>query len=387
MKRQAPGMKDIYIWIDYGCINQNADPAGELKQLDKIVQACDLVLTVITDNEWNEWEFPSSIDNWYKDYKSKSWNDGDYAYLNRCWCRVEMMYAANVPLYNDTDIRLKKFTAGLANAIKSNRRPHYLYGTFEKMGNRPPIALPPLRNIFFDTLYNPLTGSITKESDRIKIKELIEALQPYININRSHIGYDGERNELGEKHGLGTYRYDDSDIYIGEYKNDKMHGRGTYMVGNGSVYVGEYEDDKKNGYGTYTFANGNVYEGTWKNDKMHGYGTYTFASGNVYTGEYINGKKNGYGTFTNVSNGNVYEGLWKDGLKNGMGKTNYGNGDIHIGQYKDGNINGQGKFIHAFDKTTSEGMFKDGIFLQEIKIMKNNDDDAINKCTSITIDH
>jgi hypothetical protein len=222
--RQAPGMKEIYVWIDYGCINQNADPAGELKQLDKIVQACDLVLTVITDNQWNEWKFPSSIDNWYKDYKSKSWNDGDYAYLNRCWCRVEMMYAANVPLYNDTDIRLKNFTAGLANAIKSNRRPHYLYGTKEKMTNMAPIGLPPLRNTFFDSLYNPLTGSITKESDRIKIKELIEALQPYININRSHIGYDGERNELGEKHGLGTYRYDDSDIYIGEYKNDKRNG-------------------------------------------------------------------------------------------------------------------------------------------------------------------
>ena len=35
------------VWIDYGCINQNADPAGELKQLDKIVQACALMLMVV----------------------------------------------------------------------------------------------------------------------------------------------------------------------------------------------------------------------------------------------------------------------------------------------------------------------------------------------------
>ena len=86
LMRLAPGMSEVYVWIDYGCINQNADPAGELKQLDKIVQACDLMLTVVADsydNEWKDWELPSLISNWYKDYKAKAWNEGDYAYLNR----------------------------------------------------------------------------------------------------------------------------------------------------------------------------------------------------------------------------------------------------------------------------------------------------------------
>ena len=134
LKRLAPGMSKVYVWIDYGCINQNADPAGELKQLDKIVQACDLMLTVVADsydNEWKDWQYPSSVSNWYQQYKAKAWNEGDYAYLNRCWCRVEMMYAASVPLYADVNDRVKHFIAGLAQAVKDNRRPHYLYGTYD----------------------------------------------------------------------------------------------------------------------------------------------------------------------------------------------------------------------------------------------------------------
>jgi hypothetical protein len=207
--RQAPGMKEVYVWIDYGCINQNADPAGELKQLDKIVQSCDLVLTVIADsydNEWKSWELIPSVRGFLYDYRSKAWSDGQYAYLNRCWCRVEMMYAANVPLSEDTADRSKHFTAGLLEAVKANRRPHYLYGTREKMSNGAPISLPPLRNTFFEE-YNPLTGSITKESDRCKIKELIGALQPYIDANKVTKGYVGERSAAGQMHGHGTYIY------------------------------------------------------------------------------------------------------------------------------------------------------------------------------------
>jgi hypothetical protein len=50
------------------------------------------------------------------------------------------------------------------------------------MMNIPPISLPPLRNNLLEE-YNPLKGSTTKYSDYNKIKELIEALQPYIDAN------------------------------------------------------------------------------------------------------------------------------------------------------------------------------------------------------------
>jgi hypothetical protein len=50
------GMANCYIWLDYGCINQDGDPAGELKQLDDIVKMCDCILTPIVDKDWESWE-------------------------------------------------------------------------------------------------------------------------------------------------------------------------------------------------------------------------------------------------------------------------------------------------------------------------------------------
>jgi hypothetical protein len=244
--KQAPGMKDVYVWIDYGCINQNADPAGELKQLDKIVQSCDMVLTVVVDsydNEWKSWNLPPTISNYFKEYKAKAWNDGNFAYLNRCWCRVEMMYAANVPLSADLSSRSKCFTAGLLQAVKANRRPHYIYGTREKMTNSAPMGLPPLRNTFFKE-FNPLTGSITKDTDRAKIKELIDALQPYIDANKVTEGYVGERNVAGQMHGHGTYTYASGDVYVGEYKDGNMNGHGTLTYADGRVKTGTFRDGK-----------------------------------------------------------------------------------------------------------------------------------------------
>jgi hypothetical protein len=41
---QAPGFERCYIFCDYGCIDQDGCPAGELKQLDKIVEVCDFCL-------------------------------------------------------------------------------------------------------------------------------------------------------------------------------------------------------------------------------------------------------------------------------------------------------------------------------------------------------
>ena len=178
----------------------------------------------------------TSLRGFIYDYKAKAWNDGPYAYLNRCWCRVEMMYAANIPLCRDISGRKQHFKAGLDAAVKAKRRPHYLYGTSEKMKYLPPHALPPLRNIFFRQ-YDPMNGSITKESDRQKIEELIEALQPY--INEAVVGYVGDRDDssfIGLRHGQGTETYESGDVYVGEWKFDKICGQGTLTYACGNIY-------------------------------------------------------------------------------------------------------------------------------------------------------
>ena len=89
----APGMEECYVWLDFGCINQNTDPAAELKQLSSIVQRCDCILTPIVDNHTDiksscTLAFPSlneTVESYLFDYCSKAWNQGPHAYINRAW--------------------------------------------------------------------------------------------------------------------------------------------------------------------------------------------------------------------------------------------------------------------------------------------------------------
>jgi hypothetical protein len=42
-------MSKCYIWLDFGCIDQDAAACDELKMLDKIVGVCDIILTNVHD--------------------------------------------------------------------------------------------------------------------------------------------------------------------------------------------------------------------------------------------------------------------------------------------------------------------------------------------------
>ena len=40
--------------------------------------------------------------------------------------------------------------------------------------------------------------------------------------------------------GVGTYRWADGTMYIGEWKEGKMHGTGTFKLGDGRYYKGSF---------------------------------------------------------------------------------------------------------------------------------------------------
>ena len=87
-KIHAPYMERCYIWLDFGCINQDGDPAGELKQLDKIIQSCDFIFTPIVDPEYSNWEITDVWRGMLVAYNAPAWCRGPYVYLNRAWCRM-----------------------------------------------------------------------------------------------------------------------------------------------------------------------------------------------------------------------------------------------------------------------------------------------------------
>ena len=144
--------------------------------LDKIIKAFDVMLTPIYDDnldrKWYDDLIKNGSRNMYDEYGSPGWNQGEHSYLNRAWCRVEMMYASNIPVVPSKEERSNKFTNALSISIQQNRRPHVIYGTNESVRNIGIIVLPPLQNSFFDE-FSPVKGNLTKDSDMELVLSLI----------------------------------------------------------------------------------------------------------------------------------------------------------------------------------------------------------------------
>ena len=73
----APTFHKCYLWIDYSCINQDAQsPSDEVKFLDLVVRVCDLVVTPVVDIKCENWKPPQIIGgasvNWLEEYKAET---------------------------------------------------------------------------------------------------------------------------------------------------------------------------------------------------------------------------------------------------------------------------------------------------------------------------
>ena len=319
----APGARQCYIWLDFGCMDQDGNPAGELKQLDEIMRNADCIFTPI----FGEDRTPRGVGiyNWYDDYLAAAWNEGPYSYTQRGWCRVEMFYAANIPVLDDRLRAERCFQHGFKVHVLNGVRPHLLYGTSESKQLRAPIILPPMQNSFYDQL-DPLKGNLTVLSDRAKIHELYESLRPYFKTV-SKVGYEDSFESNGKRSGKGIHRGDDGGIYDGEWLDGLKHGLGVYRMASGTVYEGEYRTDKKSGHGIYRHVDGDIYEGGYLNNVQSGYGIYRFASGHVYEGGCTNGLMSGYGIMR-YPDGRVYEGQYLNGKGSGHGVLRGADGTI-----------------------------------------------------------
>ena len=86
--------------------------------------------------------------------------------------------------------------------------------------------------------------------------------------------------------GYGTYIFDNSDQYIGNWSKGKQNGKGTYIWVNGDKYIGDFKDGLRFNLGTYDWKTGEKYTGEWDNDERNGWGTFIWADGAKYTGKW-----------------------------------------------------------------------------------------------------
>ncbi|KAL1526549.1 hypothetical protein AB1Y20_015257 [Prymnesium parvum] len=159
---------------------------------------------------------------------------------------------------------------------------------------------------------------------------------------------EGERNDAGERDGMGTMVFASGDMYVGQWKADRMEGEGTYYfaISTGSKYVGQWKADKMDGQGTYYFADGSTYVGNFKEGMMDGEGTHFFADGNKYVGGYSRDKKHGRGTYT-YANGDNFTGEYFEGQKNGEASYYFAaSGTTFVGRYKADRRDGGGTYLY-----------------------------------------
>ena len=150
--------------------------------------------------------------------------------------------------------------------------------------------------------------------------------------------------------------------YQGVYNGlGERHGSGTYVWENGSTYTGQWRKNKMSGEGTLAFADSSSYKGSFEKGLFHGYGEYIWPNGNWYKGWFSQGKKSGNGKFS-LENGMSYQGSWAKDNINGIGKMRYPNGSEYHGEWRDNLPHGNGIMLYA-DGKMSQGTFEKGNYI------------------------
>ena len=117
-----------------------------------------------------------------------------------------------------------------------------------------------------------------------------------VNNSNKNALYMGELID-NKRDGQGVCRWEDGNVYDGEWREDKRHGRGKFLIGEtGDEYVGEWKHGKADGYGVMTWVLGTRYEGLWRENRRNGFGTFYYLDGVIYRGEWVENKRQGSGT-------------------------------------------------------------------------------------------
>jgi hypothetical protein len=175
--------------------------------------------------------------------------------------------------------------------------------------------------------------------------------------------------------GYGIIDYSNA-VYEGYLLNDEPSGEGTMRWENGNIYTGNWVNGIFAGYGVFTFASGDKYEGNFSNDKFHGKGTFIWKDGSSYTGDWANGVRTGYGVYR-FSNGDKYEGDFINGELNGQGTITFADGQTNTGIWRDG------KLVESITSETGEGTT---IMTTDMSSVVINEGDTITITLTVTGD-
>lgn len=330
----------VYVWFDYSCLDQSRDPATQLSKydLDVLFEWTDCLFTPLVES-YNKHATLDTGDGFHTEYQD--------VYLSRAWCRMEVLFAACIPLTHPTQLDKFETVRFIRNASLSGKRIHFMYGTRESLSGQMPVCLPPvLTPRLFVLQHPPAQGALSVASDRGVLETLTE-----------HLRATAMRAPESPPH----------------------------IMPNGDVYDGDWSAvlDCPHGFGRLSGARG-VYEGQFEEGQFCGTGCFKYEGGDEYTGNFAHGQRHGRGRFTRTSVCEVYEGEWREDAPHGRGRfigrdgvvfdadspinahghcsIRWPNGDVYAGEYKDMMMHGEGRFTFA-DGRIMSGFFVRGKFV------------------------
>ena len=103
----------------------------------------------------------------------------------------------------------KNFNLELNYAIKQSRRPHFIFSTRHQENGTNPVCLSEIPNTYFER-FHPRGGRVSRQTDKVKIEQLVNDLLPYLKPDDNAIGLKiaskKVRKRMKKKH-WGRYVY------------------------------------------------------------------------------------------------------------------------------------------------------------------------------------
>ena len=154
-------------------------------------------------------------------------------------------------------------------------------------------------------------------------------------------------------------RFENGDIYEGEFSGGRLEGTGTYQFADGDTLEGRFTEGSFVS-GLYVCEkDGNTYRLTVKNGRLTGRTDVLLANGDEYVGKLIDGVFSGNCTVL-FADGDQYTGHINANLKEGRGTYIWSDGAYYYGFWSNDKMNGNG--IYHFSKEyypLLRGMFTD----------------------------
>lgn len=357
-KTFAADMKKCYIWLDYGCLNQDKDSITAYgSQLETIIGFSDCLFTPLLgkpkslkNGKKNKSTDSKPITDYYEEFNLRSWN-GEEGYLNYAWCRMDILCSSYIPIHSSSSSRIEKFQSKFRDLLSTGSRPHVLFSTRELEDESDPIILthnfgdfiskfPPLKGIFREkSTEKPIIKAIveklqlemnttvkstqpaaapaaavavtTTEGDSVETASnpLLAAITATVSMKGTIVSTSSSK--LSEK---------DEGEFDGAFKDGKRHGEGVCKFANNDMYEGEYSEGQIDGKGVYKYSKGDIYTGKYILIYISAYNYFLIFICMSFVGEFQAGKKHGRGVLV-FKNGDKYEGDFLEGEKIGQGIT------------------------------------------------------------------